>query len=61
MMIDNDDDDGDNDDADGDNDGDGRRPGQCDLLHLLNLWRRWVEAGESVQQVGISANQTKGR
>ena len=64
FVDDNGDDYDDNDDDDGDNDDDGgdeRRPGQCDLLHLLNLWRRWVEAGESVQQVGISANQTKGR
>ena len=58
---DNDDGDGDNDDDDGDNDGDGRQPGEGDLLHLLHFWRRWVEAGESVQQVGISENQTKDR
>ena len=57
MMIDNDDDDGDNDDDGGDE----RRPGEGDLLHLLHLWRRWVEAGESVQQVEISENQTKDR
>ena len=56
-----DDDYDDNDDADGGNDVDGRQPGEGDLLHLLHLWQWWVEAGESVQQVGISENQTKDR
>ena len=58
---DNDDDDGDNDDADDDDGGDERRPGQCDLLHLLQLWRCWLKVGDSVQQVGFNANQTKDR